>query len=88
MYTLIFDFKRKRSGTEEICEVYKDGKFVGSGDYQWSNRPWQRFSYEQALLKALKDAQVPYTVDLSQAYNVSGAVDLLSSELTVSFIER
>lgn len=49
----------------EHCEVreYKDGHpiAVSHGKYTWQNRPWQKFEFEQAIIKAVKEA-----VDLTE----------------------
>jgi hypothetical protein len=46
--------KRTRSGVRENATVIIDGEPMAEGTYFWSNRPWYRFTYENAIRNALE----------------------------------
>lgn len=46
--------KCTRNYTTEHAYVYKYGLLVAEGKYKWQNRPWQKFTYHEAVLDALK----------------------------------
>lgn len=48
-----------RSGTREHAILFLDGVAQGEGDYFWSNRPWQEYTYHDAMEDALRAAGLP-----------------------------
>lgn len=53
----IGDFHHTRNYTHELVEFkWKNGS--GNGDYKWINRPWQRFTFAEALKESMIEAGV------------------------------
>lgn len=58
-YTLETRTKSTRSGTQEISVLLKDGKEISQGDYFWSNRPWQSYTYDESNQHAIANSNLP-----------------------------
>ena len=52
-------FKSTRLYTHELVSLHVSGVGYGEGDYAWQNRPWQRFTFANALYEAGEDAGLP-----------------------------
>ena len=50
-------FKHTRNYTHELVD-FDCASGSGSGDYRWMNRPWQRFTFAEALREAMINAGV------------------------------
>lgn len=50
-------FKHTRNYTHELVD-FECASGSGSGDYRWMNRPWQRFTFAEALREAMINAGV------------------------------
>lgn len=50
-------YKSTRNYTHELVD-FEWANGVGSGDYRWMNRPWERFSFAEALREAMINAGV------------------------------
>lgn len=55
--TIKCEMKRTRSGTRENATLYEDGMEIGAGTDFWSDRPWYRFTYENAIRNALENSK-------------------------------
>lgn len=51
------EMKRTRSGTRENATIYIDGSEVSNGTDFWSNRPWYRYTYQNAIRDALQKSK-------------------------------
>lgn len=52
-------FKSTRLYTHELVSLRVSGIGYGEGDYTWQNRPWQRFTFAEALYEAGENAGLP-----------------------------
>ena len=52
-------FKSTRLYTHELVSLRVSGVGYGEGDYSWQNRPWQRFTFAEALYEAGEHAGLP-----------------------------
>lgn len=74
-------FKHTRNYTHELVDFeWKNGS--GSGDYRWMNRPWQRFTFAEALREAMINAGVDKQFAkeiIEESYSLKSAIKLFAT---------
>ena len=73
-------YKSTRNYTHELVDFeWKNGS--GSGDYRWMNRPWERFSFAEALREAMINAGVDEKLArevIEESYSLKSAIKLFA----------
>lgn len=80
---------KTRSGTREHALIKQDDVEVAHGSYFWSNRPWQRFTYSEAINNALARADCfedPEKAKIMSVVNGEAEADLKQNFGVVSAI--
>ena len=65
----------------EHAVIYEDGVEVAHSKYFWYNRPWYRFTYQNALNKAMRECG--YSGDLESCNGVQDYETILNKESEV-----
>lgn len=74
MYRINTWISSTRLYNREHAQIIKDGCVIGEGVYKWQNRPWQKFTFKNAIHNAIKDAMM----DLEPIMNCSSVDEIMT----------
>ena len=71
---------RNNYGTTHRCDLYTDYLEIGHGKYSYSNRPWEKYRFQSAMLDAIRNGIADRKAKIKAQYKAVHGIKRLSRE--------